>query len=103
MPVSDEAKDLINKLIQLNPRDRLGANKEEKFENGGAEIQAHTWFSDIDWNTTLEDEAQFVPQPEHPEDTEYFDARGATLGSFPEELEDQLSPAGPQSARRGSG
>ena len=97
IPVSDEAKDLINKLIQLNPQDRLGANKEEKFENGGAEIQAHTWFSSIDWNTLLEDEAQFVPQPEHPEDTEYFDARGATLGSFPEELEDQLSPAGPQS------
>ncbi len=97
MPVSGEAKDLINKLIQQGPRDRLGANKEEKFENGGAEIQAHTWFSDINWNTLLEDEAQFVPQPEHPEDTEYFDARGATLGSFPEELEDQLSPAGPHS------
>ena len=97
MPVSDEAKDLMNKLIQIDPRDRLGANKEEKFENGGAEIQAHTWFGDINWDTCLEDEAQFVPQPENPEDTEYFDARGATLGSFPEELEDQLSPVGPHS------
>ena len=96
-PVSDEAKGLINKLIQIHPRDRLGANKDEKFESGGAEIQAHPWFSEINWETQLEDEAQFVPQPEHPEDTEYFDARGATLGSFPEELEDQLSPAGPHS------
>jgi serine/threonine-protein kinase RIM15 len=94
-PVSDGAKELINKLIQLHPQDRLGANTGEAFENGGAEIQAHTWFADINWNTLLEDEAQFVPHPEHPEDTEYFDARGATLGSFPEELEDQISPIGP--------
>ncbi|RMZ84594.1 hypothetical protein DV737_g1151, partial [Chaetothyriales sp. CBS 132003] len=90
--VSDEARDLINKLIQLEPNERLGANKDDKFENGGQEIQAHPWFADINWHTLLEDEAQFVPHPEHPEDTEYFDSRGATLSSFPEELEDQISP-----------
>lgn len=93
--VSAEAKDLINKLIQLDPDERLGANKDEKYPSGGAEIQAHPWFADINWATLLEDEAQFIPNPEHPEDTEYFDARGATLSSFPEELEDQLSPSGP--------
>jgi serine/threonine-protein kinase RIM15 len=93
-PVTEEAKDLINKLIQLSPQDRLGANRQEKHANCGAEIQAHPWFAEINWDTLLEDEAQFVPAPEHPEDTEYFDARGATLSSFPEELEDQLSPAG---------
>jgi serine/threonine-protein kinase RIM15 len=91
---SDAAKDLINKLIQLDPRQRLGANSEDKFPNGGAEIKAHPWFSDISWDTFMEDEAQFIPNPENPEDTEYFDSRGATLQSFPEELEDQVSPAG---------
>ncbi len=91
--ISDEARDLINILIQLDPQDRLGANREEKYPSGGAEIQAHPWFSDINWSTLLEDEAQFVPNPENPEDTEYFDARGAVLQSFPEEMEDQLSPA----------
>lgn len=91
--VSDEAKDLINKLIQLDPKQRLGANSQEKYRSGGAEIQAHAWFADINWETLLEDEAQFVPNPENPEDTEYFDNRGATLQSFPEEIEDQLSPA----------
>jgi serine/threonine-protein kinase RIM15 len=93
-PVSDAAKDLINKLIQLDPRQRLGANSEDKFPSGGAEIKAHPWFSDINWDTFMEDEAQFIPNPENPEDTEYFDARGATLQSFPEELEDQVSPPG---------
>ncbi|KAJ9660806.1 rim15, signal transduction response regulator [Neophaeococcomyces mojaviensis] len=90
--VSDDAKDLINKLIQLDPRQRLGANPQDKFPSGGAEIQAHPWFSDINWETLLEDEAQFVPNPENPEDTEYFDTRGATLQAFPEEMEDQISP-----------
>ncbi len=94
LEVSPEAKDLINKLIQLDPADRLGANKDEKYPSGGAEIQAHPWFADINWDSLLEDEAQFIPNPEHPEDTEYFDARGATLSSFPEELEDQVSPSG---------
>ncbi|EXJ77864.1 AGC protein kinase [Capronia epimyces CBS 606.96] len=92
--VSPEAKDLIGKLLQLDPRERLGANVEEKYPSGGREIQAHSWFADINWGTLLEDEAQFIPAPEHPEDTEYFDSRGATLSSFPEELEDQVSPSG---------
>ncbi|KAJ5521140.1 CheY-like superfamily [Penicillium fimorum] len=89
---SAESLDLMNKLMTLNPRDRIGANVEEKFPNGGAEICSHPWLSDINWDTLLEDKAQFVPNIENPEDTEYFDARGATLQSFAEELEDENSP-----------
>ncbi|KAF9870050.1 response regulator receiver rim15p [Colletotrichum karsti] len=91
-PISDEAKDLINKLLCMEPQSRLGANREDKFPSGGDEIRAHPWFEGINWETLLQDEAQFVPQLEHPEDTEYFDARGAVLQSFAEEMEDQLSP-----------
>ncbi|KAJ5183893.1 hypothetical protein N7492_001509 [Penicillium capsulatum] len=90
-----ESLDLMNKLITLNPRERIGANVEEKFPNGGAEIRNHPWFSDINWNTLLEDKAQFVPNLENPEDTEYFDARGATLQAFAEEMEDEHSPQQP--------
>ena len=100
LEVSEDAKDLVNKLIQLDPKQRLGANINEKHSSGGAEIQAHPWFADINWDTLLEDEAQFVPNPENPEDTEYFDSRGATLQAFPEEMEDQLSP--PLSTSNGS-
>ncbi|KAJ5462146.1 hypothetical protein N7530_010351 [Penicillium desertorum] len=89
---SAESLDLMNKLMTLNPRDRIGANVEEKFPSGGAEICSHPWLSDINWDTLLEDKAQFVPNIENPEDTEYFDARGATLQSFAEELEDENSP-----------
>lgn len=90
--VSPEAKDLINKLLCIDPQERLGSNKDEKFASGGEEIRSHPWFEGMNWETLLQDEAQFVPQPENPEDTEYFDARGATLQSFAEEMEDQLSP-----------
>lgn len=91
-PVSDEAKDLINRLLCMDPDERLGANKDAKFSSGGEEIRSHPWFQDIAWNTLVEDEAQFVPQTEDPEDTEYFDARGATLQAFTEETEDKQSP-----------
>ncbi len=92
-PVSEEAKDLINKLMVINPRERLGANIAEKYSSGGEEIRKHPWFDSINWETLLDDEAQFVPAPENPEDTEYFDARGATLKAFAEELEDQSTSA----------
>lgn len=89
---TSESLDLMNKLMTLNPRERIGANVEEKYPNGGAEIRAHPWFNDIHWDTLLEDKAEFVPNLENPEDTEYFDARGASLQAFAEELEDEPSP-----------
>ncbi|KAI9730487.1 MAG: rim15, signal transduction response regulator [Claussenomyces sp. TS43310] len=91
--VSSEAKDLMNRLLCMNPQERLGSNKEERFSCGGDEIRNHPWFAGTNWETLLEDEPQFVPAPENPEDTEYFDARGATLQSFAEEMEDQTSPS----------
>ncbi|KAL2261948.1 hypothetical protein VTK26DRAFT_2930 [Humicola hyalothermophila] len=90
--VSPEAKDLINKLLCSDPQQRLGANREDKFKSGGEEIRNHPWFTGVNWDTLRQDEAQFVPNLENPEDTEYFDARGATLQNFAEEMEDQHSP-----------
>jgi serine/threonine-protein kinase RIM15 len=90
--VSADAKDLINKLLCSDAPERLGSNRDDKFASGGAEIRNHSWFQHLNWETLLQDEAQFVPQLENPEDTEYFDSRGATLQSFAEEIEDQLSP-----------
>ncbi|RAL04623.1 protein kinase RIM15 [Aspergillus ibericus CBS 121593] len=92
---SPEALDLMNKLMAMNPRERIGANVDERYPNGGAEIRSHPWFSDVNWDTLLEDKAQFVPNIENPEDTEYFDARGATLQAFTEELEDASPPPQP--------
>ncbi|KAK4168737.1 Serine/threonine-protein kinase cek1 [Cladorrhinum sp. PSN259] len=90
--ISSEAKDLVDKLLCSDPHQRLGANREDKYQSGGEEIRSHPWFRNLSWDTLLQDEAQFVPNIENPEDTEYFDSRGATLQSFVEEIEDQTSP-----------
>lgn len=93
--VSEEAKDLMNRLMCTDPSKRLGANIDEKFASGGEEIRNHPWFADINWQTLRDDEASFIPAPENPEDTEYFDSRGAAMASFAPEFEDQApSPAG---------
>ena len=89
--VSDEARNLMVRLMTIDPKERLGANMGDKFSSGGDEVRKHPWFDSVNWDTLLEDEAQFVPNPENPEDTEYFDARGATLQAFAEEFEDQAS------------
>ncbi|KAK5131760.1 hypothetical protein LTR08_000591 [Meristemomyces frigidus] len=92
--VSEEARDLMDKLMCVDPRERLASNKDEKYPNGGEEIKAHPWLADINWETLRDDEASFIPASNDPEDTEYFDARGATMQSFAAEFQDeQSSPA----------
>ncbi|KAF2468114.1 putative response regulator receiver RIM15p [Lindgomyces ingoldianus] len=97
--ISGEAKDLMNRLMSIDPTKRLGANMDDKYASGGEEIRSHPWFSDLNWETLRDDEASFVPAPENPEDTEYFDSRGAAMQSFAPEFEDQgTSSAGTPSA-----
>lgn len=90
---SPESRDLMNKLMTLNPLERLGANAKEEFPSGGAEVRSHAWFAGLDWDTLLEDDGSFVPTVIHPEDTLYFDSRGATMQNFTEEFESQPSPS----------
>ncbi|CAO2656596.1 Nn.00g053990.m01.CDS01 [Neocucurbitaria sp. VM-36] len=97
--ISDEAKDLMNRLMCSDPTQRLGANKDDKFASGGEEIRNHPWFADVNWESLRDDEASFIPAPENPEDTEYFDTRGAAMANFTPEFEDQsTSAAGTPSA-----
>ncbi|KAK9487543.1 hypothetical protein V1527DRAFT_459813 [Lipomyces starkeyi] len=78
LSLSPEAIDLIEKLICTDPEKRLGA------ETWG-QVKQHPFFEGIAWETLCDDEAPFIPQPLHEEDTAYFDDRGATLQTFPEE------------------
>ncbi|RYO27287.1 Serine/threonine-protein kinase [Alternaria arborescens] len=93
--ISDDAKDLMNRLMCSDPAQRLGANKDDKYASGGEEIRSHPWFADINWDTLRDDEASFIPAPENPEDTEYFDTRGAAMANFSPEFQDEATtPAG---------
>jgi len=83
---SPEAKDIMNRLMCTDQTERLGVN-------GAEEVRKHPFFDGLNWETLLEEEPQFVPTPQNPEDTEYFDARGATLQSFVDEFDDQSTPS----------
>lgn len=80
--ISPEAKDLILKLLVLDPKKRLGSN-------GVDEIKNHPYLKDVDWANVYEEEASFVPNIDNPEDTDYFDSRGVMLQDF-----DDDSPKG---------
>lgn len=68
--ISDQAADLIFKLLQVNPDKRLGSGR-----NGADEIKRHKWFSRLDWAAL---EAKKLPAPirprvRNPLDTSNFD------------------------------
>lgn len=76
-----ECKDLIEKLLTLDPEERLG-------NNGAEEIRNHPYFDGIDWENLFSITPSFVPTLENPESTDYFDPRGADISQFPKEDED---------------
>lgn len=84
--ISDEAKDFLQRLLTLDPTQRLGAN-------GAEEVKAHPFFAGIDWNAVTTTEAAFIPQVTDPESTDYFDPRGAVLQLFNEDEQAQSAAA----------
>eukprot|EP00698_Gefionella_okellyi_P005673 TRINITY_DN1513_c0_g1_i2.p1 TRINITY_DN1513_c0_g1~~TRINITY_DN1513_c0_g1_i2.p1 ORF type:complete len:1007 (+),score=219.75 TRINITY_DN1513_c0_g1_i2:67-3087(+) len=59
------ARDLITRLLVLNPLQRLG-------KEGAAEVKMHPFFAGVDWDMLLQQDGFFVPEPEHETDTAYF-------------------------------
>ena len=66
--VRDDAKDLIQCLLQHDKLLRLGTQ-------GAQEVKEHVFFSSVDWETLLRQKAEFVPQLDNEEDTSYFDSK----------------------------
>lgn len=93
LEVSDEARDLMERLMCTNPNDRIGAR-------GADEIKRHPFFADINWETICTSEASFVPMVSEEISTDYFDNRGLIelpegLIELPEELDASSAVPGP--------
>ncbi|KAK8826808.1 protein kinase 2 [Blastocystis sp. ATCC 50177/Nand II] len=67
--MSPEAFDIVYKLLQRDPKARLGYN-------GFAEIQSHPWFRDINWDALYKKEIvpPFRPTVKDEESTEQIDS-----------------------------
>ena len=63
--ISNEAEDLINKMINSSD-ERLG-------KNGIEEIKRHPFFKGIDWDNIRSTKAPFIPELENDYDTKYFE------------------------------
>ena len=66
---SDEAKDLINKLLNIDPLKRIGYGK-----NGIEELKNHPYFSDINWDDliNLKVTPPFIPEISDSSDLKYI-------------------------------
>jgi len=65
--VSEEALDLMKKLLDPDPKTRLGSN-------GAQEIMGHPWFNGIQWDSLYSQPMNhyFVPRPKDEQSTDYF-------------------------------
>ena len=64
--ISDEALDLMKRLLEPDPKQRLGSK-------GIQEIKDHAFFADIDWKTMLKSPVPYKPEIE-PVEMENVDA-----------------------------
>jgi len=64
-PISDNARDLIEKLC-CEQENRLGIN-------GVEDIKNHKFFDGVNWESLSRQKAPFIPNLKSPTDTEYFD------------------------------
>eukprot|EP00005_Dracoamoeba_jomungandri_P000573 CAMPEP_0174253590 /NCGR_PEP_ID=MMETSP0439-20130205/2960_1 /TAXON_ID=0 /ORGANISM="Stereomyxa ramosa, Strain Chinc5" /LENGTH=1854 /DNA_ID=CAMNT_0015334699 /DNA_START=66 /DNA_END=5630 /DNA_ORIENTATION=- len=77
--VSPVARDLIDRLLCPDPKERLGSQ-------GVEEIKAHPFFEGINWKTLLATPALFKPKIDDPLDTGYFWDRTDIYGLNPQSM-----------------
>ena len=67
--LSEEAKDVIIKLLDKNPKKRLGS------QNGIEDIKTHPFFASLDFNLIEQKKlpAPFIPDLANDTDVQYFD------------------------------
>ncbi|PSC71205.1 hypothetical protein C2E20_5424 isoform X1 [Micractinium conductrix] len=81
---SPECHDLIERLLVLDPKQRLG-------HRGAGEVKLHPWFAGVDWPSLARQKVAFVPQPDHETDTSYFSSKPVSQRSLALDLNSSRS------------
>lgn len=63
--LSQEAIEAVDQLLTMDPAERPAAK----------DVQGMKFFADINWNNLLSEEPPFIPKPDNPTDTGYFEPR----------------------------
>ena len=68
--ISNEARDLIEKFLVVNPTERLGYGP-----NGTDDIKNHPFFNGVDWDLAIQKKYKppFIPKLKNDVDLRYFD------------------------------
>ena len=82
--ISNEAKDLILKLLEPDPSKRLGVNSVE-------EISDHPWFDEFRGQDVDKIEPPFKPQLNGIDDTQYFKQRYSFNGRDDEDIIEDIA------------
>ena len=82
--MDETAKDLIIKLLNIDPNLRIGSGA-----NGSEEIKKHDFFKNIDWNLALKKKLKppFIPKIDDETDIKYFEKSLAETPIFSENSE----------------
>ena len=68
--ISNAAKDLVQKLLVTNPKERLGNGP-----NGTEDVKNHPFFEGVDWDLAMDKKLKppFIPKLKNDTDLRYFD------------------------------
>ncbi len=69
--MSEECRDLIDRLLTLDPKARLG-------HRGAGEVKLHPWFNGVGWASLARSKAAFIPSLDCETDTSYFSSKQAS-------------------------
>ena len=77
--VTDEAEDLLNQLLEVNPQNRLGFG-----EDGVDKIKNHPYFKDVKWDDVKNKKINppFIPILDNENDLKYFDSGDSTISGI---------------------
>ena len=84
---SEEAKDLITQLVEIDPKKRIGAGP-----NGVNDLKNHIYFKEIDWENLEKKNISppFEPDLDGPTDLKYFDNVSTDEINITKDISDEL-------------